>query len=550
MTIPPWYHENTPILSDSVVNTPENTRLAVVNSQLDMMGGKLSEAHRRLPLNIFSNFSWMGLNILVGLWYTPFLIAHLGIAVYGLVPLANSIANYLALMTNGFNSAVSRFLQIDLARDDNEAANRTFNTSVAGALAIFAVILPIAILVSWLAPHVFQVPGGHETDAQWLVLFTMLAFGSAFLAGSFAVSSFASHRFDLRLYVNIIYLFVQIGSVFALFAVLSPRLWQVGVAILISEMVALLGDIVLWRRLTPQLKIRPALFEWARLKTMLRFSGWVLVNQAGALLFLNIDLVVANLVFGAKTAGRYGAVLLFSAFMRTLVGTISGVLDPIMFALYAQNNPAGLARFCRQSVKFIGLTIALPIGLICGLAKPLLTVWLGPAYSDLSWLVVVLVSHLCINLAVVPLFSIQTATNHVRLPGILTLVMGIANAVLAVALALWSGLGYIGIAVAGAIVMTAKNAFFTPLYNARNLRLPWWTFLPNLATTTLACLLVSAAGYWMSINFTLTGWLQLALGAAVIAGIYLLAAYFLGLNPDERLLLRTELRQRMKGVTK
>jgi len=207
------------------------------------MGGKLSEARRRLPVNVLSNMTWMAVNVVVGLWYTPFLISKLGVAVYGLVPLASSITNYLALLTDGFNSAVNRFLQIELAREDAEGANRVFNTSVAGALVILAVIIPIAILAAWFAPQVFQVPSGHEYDAQWLVLLTMLAFAAAFLAGSFAVSSFSAHRFDLRLYVNTICLVARIGSVVVMFAVFSAHLWQVGVGIFISEFLALLGDI-------------------------------------------------------------------------------------------------------------------------------------------------------------------------------------------------------------------------------------------------------------------------------------------------------------------
>jgi peptidoglycan biosynthesis protein MviN/MurJ (putative lipid II flippase) len=192
----------------------------------------------------------------------------------------------------------------------------------------------------------------------------------------------------------------------------------------------------------------------------------------------------------------------------------------------------------------MGLIIALPIGLICGLAKPLLILWLGPSYADLSWLVVVLVSHLCINIAVVPLFSIQASTNHVRLPGILTLVMGLVNTGLAVALAMWSGWGYISIAIAGAIVLTAKNAIFTPLYNARILHLPWWTFMVKLFTSTLATLLVGATAYWVSLTWTPTNWLQLGSVAATIGGIYVVAAYFLGLGSSERFLIKTELRQR------
>jgi O-antigen/teichoic acid export membrane protein len=192
----------------------------------------------------------------------------------------------------------------------------------------------------------------------------------------------------------------------------------------------------------------------------------------------------------------------------------------------------------------MGLIIAFPIGLICGLAIPLLRVWLGPSYSDLSWLLLLLVSHLCINLAVVPLFSIQTATNHVRVPGILTLVMGILNVVLAVALAKWSGWGYISIAIAGAIVLTAKNAIFTPLYNARILRLPWWTFLRSLVTSFLATLLIATAAYWISLSFTFSNWLQLGLTAVTIGGIYVIAAYNLGLGNTERSLIKSEFRHR------
>lgn len=531
---------NRSIIVSSINAQPDRDFPQAINTK-----SGLSEAHRRLPLNLFSNFIWLVINTIIGLWYTPFLIANLGVAVYGIVPLIQSVTNYLHLLTDGFNSAVSRFLQIELARHDVNMANRTFNTSIVGAVAIIVLVLPIAVILALLAPRIFDVPSGFVWDTQWLILLTMLTFAITFLSSSFAISSFSSHRFDLRLGLNIVRLSVQIGSVVLLFTVMPPQLWQIGVGTFLSSILYLLGHRVLCRRLTPFLKIQPSLFDTSRLKQMLQFSGWVLVNQAGAYLFLNIDLIIANLVFGALTAGRYGAVLLFSSMLRAMVGTISAVLDPIVFTLYAQNNLSRLAHFCGLSVKLMGLIIALPIGLICGFAKPLLTVWLGPEYTDLSWLVVVLVSHLCINLAVVPLFSIQVSTNHVRLPGILTLVMGITNACLAFALAQWSGWGYISIAIAGAVVLTAKNALFTPLYNARILRLPWWTFMTRMAVSTLACLLISMAAYWISFNWSLTGWPQLALAATIVMIMYAFAAYFLGLSNSERFFIKFEIRQRL-----
>jgi hypothetical protein len=193
------------------------------------------------------------------------------------------------------------------------------------------------------------------------------------------------------------------------------------------------------------------------------------------------------------------------------------------------------------------LAIALPIGILCGLAKPLLALWLGPDYSDLSWLVVALVGHLCVNLAVVPLFPIQEATNKVRVPGILTLVMGVANTGLAVALAKWSGWGYISIAIAGAIMLTAKNTLFTPLYAARIIELPWYTFIPSLLTGILGFVTVGAVSFLGAASSPSMSWGQLALIVASISGGYLIAAYFLGLNSGDRKLLETEIRRRFMG---
>jgi len=495
---------------------------------------------------MLSNLAWLVMNMIAGLWYTPYLIEHLGIAAYGLVALASSLTNYMTVLTQGLNDAVGRFLTIDLARDDASVTNRTFNTGFAGGLVTAVILLPVALILSWFAPQVFDVPLGYERDVRWLLFFIVAAFLITTVATSFAVSSYAYHRFDLRFLVNCVRLVAQMGSVVVLFSVLSPQLWQVGVGLFLSSAFFLLGHWALWHKLTPELKIRLNLFDLSRLKQMLGFSGYVLLNQVGALLILNIDLIVVNLAFGAEVAGRYGAVLILPILLRALVTTLRGVLTPIVFALYAQDDLSRLVTLCQLAVKSIGLTVALPIGLLCGLGKPLLTVWLGPEFSDLSWLVIALVGHLCINLAVIPLFSVQVATNNVWLPGVVTLVVGMTNAAVVVAIALWSGWDYISIPIAGAILLTAKNAFFTPVYGAHILNLPWRTFLPSIVPGVVGCLSVAVGTCWIPLEWDLTDWTQLALVGVIASGIYILATYYLGLDASDRRLLQVEIQSRIE----
>ncbi len=82
----------------------------------------------RFRVNVLSNLGYFVFNAGIQLWFTPYLIRNLGVATYGLVPLATNITNYMAILTVALSGSVGRFLTIDLARGDLATANRTFNT--------------------------------------------------------------------------------------------------------------------------------------------------------------------------------------------------------------------------------------------------------------------------------------------------------------------------------------------------------------------------------------------------------------------------------------
>ena len=77
----------------------------------------------------------------MGLWLTPYLIRHLGVAAYGLVPLAVTVTSYMGLFTTALNAAVGRFITLCLDRHDYAEANRIFNTSFWGTVAVLVILL-------------------------------------------------------------------------------------------------------------------------------------------------------------------------------------------------------------------------------------------------------------------------------------------------------------------------------------------------------------------------------------------------------------------------
>ena len=151
----------------------------------------------RFAVNLGSNLANFGLGILVGLWFTPYLIRHLGVAAYGLVPLAVTVTSYMGLFTTALNAAVGRFITLSLDRHDYTEANRVFNTSFWGTVAVLFLLLGPAL---WLASQVrffFNVPAGYEDQFAWLFLSTMGMFFLTTLASPFGIATFCRNRFDL-----------------------------------------------------------------------------------------------------------------------------------------------------------------------------------------------------------------------------------------------------------------------------------------------------------------------------------------------------------------
>lgn len=490
----------------------------------------------RFANNLLSNVALFGFNVLVGLWYIPYLIDHLGAAAYGIVPLVTQITGYMVVITATLNSAVGRYITIALEQDNNEEANQYFNTSLFGSVLAVALLMPLAVFATVYLGNIIIIPKGMETQTRWLFACTVAGFFLGTLQSPFGVSCFCANRFDLQNTISLTQAVVRVGLVVVFFNLVTPQIWQVGVAALAAMCCGWGWSIRLWRRLTPTLSVSISHFSREALRHLFSTGGWIAVNTTGAILYLSIDLVVVNRMFGPEAGGRYAAVAQWSALLRSMAGVVACLFGPTILYYYAKHDINGLTHYGRKAVKLVGLLMALPIGLICGLSTPLLQTWLGPDFANLNWLMSLMTIHLSVNLAVSPLYSVQTATNCVRTPAIVTLVTGIGNLALAVLLAGPIGWGVYGVAAAGAITLTAKNLIFSPIHAAYVLRTRWNAFLSEIFPIVLATTGLAGAGKVLSATWDISGWFHLAASGAAMSVIYAVVGYYVLLNREERLL--------------
>jgi membrane protein EpsK len=476
-------------------------------------------ARTRFLGNVLANVAYAVLSTAVMFWYIPFLIKHLGVAAYGLVPLTNSILGYAAIIADGISVTTLRYLSVGLSRNDYDAANIAFSTSLIVAILISVLATPAFVALAIYFPVLFQVPPGLELQSR--VLFGLVGAGLllTLVGGSFNATSLALHRFDLRNLVESAAMMVRVGSVILLFHLTAPAVWQIGPGFLLSGVLSLGAGWLICRWIAPHLQFGWRHVTAEQLREMGRLGGLMTLLRVGIILFQGTNLIVINFALGIEATGRYGALLLVAEAIRLLGNTVASVLSPAIMSRNATGEADSLRALAERSSKMIGLAIAFPVGITCGFADPLLFSWLGQDFRPYSLLLILLVAPLVVNASVLPLAYVLISRGQVALHSWTTLSLGALSVVLALVAAVWTDLGLVGVAMVNLILSVANNVL-TASYSAVGLGLGWRSFHWSILVACSHAAMLGAGCYVISLLFHPEGLLTLVTFAAAVSLLY------------------------------
>jgi membrane protein EpsK len=508
-----------------------------------------NEAKKRIVQNVSTNVLAVLISGIVGIWLIPYLIRHLGVEVYGMIPLVVSFTTYFNLFTMSISNTLRRFITIHLGRDELEQSNLYFSSAFYALVIVCGMLLVPVIALSVSFSRIFQVPAGFETDASWL--FFLVASSSLVMSvtSPFLIGTFVTHRFDLSNGVRILGKFLQVIIIVLCFKYLSPSLEYFGLSILAMSFFVMACSVLLTRFLTPQLRVNVNLFNWSALREMGHMSVWITVSQVGALLYLSVSFVVINVFLGPEQVGWYGPIALWVVLLVSLGVAISSVFAPIAYEYIARNDIEGIVRQTKRATKFVGMCLALPVGLLCGLSTPLLERWLGASFSELSPLVWVLVGPRVVTMAVMPMLDINKGMNKVRMPAIITITGGLTSVVVSIVLVLFTELGIYGVAMASMLCLVAMNVLFVPIYCAMITGARKSVFYKEMLPGVVLAAEVALLGLTMSWMYNLASVPRLLGSGALLSGIFAVTCYGVAMNGDDRRFLRSQLHRSLWGAS-
>lgn len=444
---------------------------------------------RQMRKNILFNILILGVNGAVGLILPPFLIRHLGVDVYGVIPIATSITSFMLLFTISINGTLSRFFSVDMHVGEQQVS-QTFNTAFFSLLALVVVLFPGAIVFSFYMDKVLNIPPQVVHDSHLLFLLVFLSFFFHTFGSLFNSVAYVKNRIDLRntaLLIDKVAMLVILIVVF-MFGYIHIQVY--GIALFFSTLIACFYSYSVFRKLVPFLKITPKDFRTAAFFRMSKLGFWLIVNQIGVLLLLQTEVLVVNSIKGPILSGIYAALIQWSFLIRALTGVLSGVTGPVILHFFAVKDWVSLKDVTAFSMKLIGVFTSCIVAALIYFAPDILRLWLGEDFVPYTPVFIALVFHLGLNLACNPVVNLNIAFNKAVVPGIVTLVTGAFNVIVSILLLKYTALGILGVALSGCLFLTLKNFVFTPYYAAKIMGLSYWTYykpiLPSVILTLAA----------------------------------------------------------------
>jgi len=438
---------------------------------------------KKTPMLISAISNWLALavNIAVGFFLTPYIIQKLGLSYYGIWALINSIVGYYGLLDLGVSSAVMRYIARYAGQNNIEAMNKVINT----AIIIFTFIGCLLVFLSIFAVDplsVFFNIKNYDYNAFKTCIWLLGISAGLLLPGNVLQISLAAHEnFLLRNIIEIIT--ASLRALLIVFVLSNDGgLVEISFANFIS---VFLKIFLYWLMIKINFKhilLSLKLFEKKMAMTLLSFGLFASIGQLGILLKTKLDALVIGHYLGTEDIGIYSVPVLLTGYLLRFNGTFSSIFQPRLAALAGESDLTDFRKSLinySAIVSFISAISALAAFILC---EDFLRLWTPDNFTKIDeaikvsyiLILVVLLDHM----NDVGVNGLRAIKKH-KYFAYQSIIEGITNVGLSVALVLYFNMGITGVAF-GTLIPTILTKFILqPIYCSYIFQIKWKHYFTN-----------------------------------------------------------------------
>jgi O-antigen/teichoic acid export membrane protein len=467
--------------------------------------------------NVGSSWFALGLNILVGLFLSPYILHHLGDEAFGLWVLIFSVTGYYGLFDLGIRSSIIRYVANYSTVAKNEELNRLVNTAFFTYSGIGTVVILITITVSFYVGSIFRISGNSIYVARWLFLMVGSAVALGFPLGVFGGILEGLQRFYVLNLNNMSSTLLR-----ALLIVIALQHGQglLMVAFITVSLPLLTGVVnaIVALRILP---LRFGLKHLSResLKRIASYSGTTFILIVAVRLRFKTDAIVIGTFVSSAAITYFTIGSRLVDYAGEVVGGLAQLFVPMSSQSDATGDLAGLRKIFVAGNRACALIIFPMAAILIILGKSVIEAWMGARYIAVSYpVLLVLVIPSTLMLAQAASGRILYGMAKHKTLAVVTLMEGCANLFLSIFLV--RRFGILGDAVGTAIPLACTTLFFIPRHLCRVLKMGIGIYLrqafllPLMLCGPLVAVLLLMRHWFVAHNYFQLS-IQLLVGSAV-----------------------------------
>ena len=486
--------------------------------------------NRQIKLGAIISYIGIFINIVLGLFYTPWLIHSIGIGDYGLYTLAMSVIG-IFVFDFGLGQAITRFAAKYVAEGKQKEIDQlmgiTYKLYIVADIIILLVLAGLYIFI----PEIYQ--GLNPEELEKFKIVYALAATFSVLSFPFLPLNGIISAYELFIPLKICDLLHKLVTVSLMTGclLLGYGLYALVVVNTFAGILMIIIKLIVLRRETT-LSIDWNYWNRDLIRDVFNFSAWVTIAALAQRCVLNICPSILGYAADSQSIAIFGIAMTLEGYVFTFTNAINGLFLPKVTRLISERQQGDLLplmiRVGRIQLFILGLIV---LGFLCA-GRGFVNVWVGPNFSAV---------FLCSLLMIAPSFIGQTQNigataiivqNKVKKSAGISVAKAITNLILAYPFTLlW---GVYGMALAVFLSYSLSLIQFNMLYH-RDLHINMTIFFRDCFLKMAPALTLVVVIHY-SINFIIDNksWFHFALKAIFFIINYFVIMFLFGLNKSER----------------
>ena len=487
-------------------------------------------SNKQMKLGAIISYVALGISILTGLLYTPWMKDRIGIENFGLYTLATSLIS-IFMLDFGLGSAVSRFLSKYRAEGNVDGANDIMGIIYKLYIAIDIVILFVLTGLFFFIEEIYVKLTQAEIE-QFKVLYLIVA---GFNIVSFPLSPLngilnAYEKFIQLKTCDLISKIATVVCVVIALTVSSSVVVVVGANVL-SSLITIVVKFVIAKKTVP-LKVNFKASGSGLYKSLFSFTVWTTIISIMQRFTHSFAPSILGITASSTEIAIYSPAVTLEGYFYMFAMAINGLFLPRVSKYIADKKEDEILNLMIKVGRYQTIVLGLVFIGFLSVGSQFMVLWMGPEFSKTYICALIILFPTLVSATMQIANTTVIAKNLIKYHAICMIITGVLGLAISYVLALT--LGSIGVCVGTAFTALVNTAYNNYIYK-KKAGIDIFKFYKKCYLKAIPCYALVFGLSLMILNLiNIEGWAGFIVKAVVVAIIYGIVFFTLYMEKEER----------------